>query len=628
MGESMSRYCIINLPYLIVCAITLCLCLTGCGGRATDPLKYIDADNKVERNEFEDRFWPERSKRDEAKESKQVDDFLDEMQQEPGSEAPDLTNILASPLEPPIHNDRLISIAVTEDVPLKDVFMEIGRLADISIEVDPKIEGGILLRAKEQPLMDIIERIAEMTSLRYSNHNGVLRIERDTPYLVNYTVDYLNMIRANTNSIQTSMQLGGGGGGSGSSNSSSNSSSGGGSNGSSSSVTTGSSSSVTSSSSVDLWQEVQTNINSILSQNSNKKGDKAAAGKGADGDTKTGADGTQQAYMSINKVAGIISVFANAHQQKSVSKYLGYVKATSSAQVLIEAKIVEVSLTKEYHSGIAWTQFFKRANELGTALNFKGENPLANNGFVINVLGKQVGRKNATAPTEYIKALESFGTVTTLSSPRLHAMNNQQSLLSFVQNYVYFTLNLTTTPATSSTSTGGAITQQTQQVTSTINTVPLGVVLNIQPSINIETQEITMNIRPTLTRRTSTVQDPATLYLLSISTDAVKDLINTNQIGIPVVQVRELDSVVRIKNGDTMVIGGMIDQRSQNDDKGVPFLGKLPFAGNLFKTVDKISNVVETVVFLKATIIEGTPFDQNDKELYEKFISDPRPIDL
>jgi general secretion pathway protein D len=131
-----------------------------------------------------------------------------------------------------------------------------------------------------------------------------------------------------------------------------------------------------------------------------------------------------------------------------------------------------------------------------------------------------------------------------------------------------------------------------------------------------------MNIRPTLSRITETVADPGvTIIARNLN---IPEVVSE----IPVVEVRELDTVLKIANGQTMVIGGLMDERVTNKDIGIPGLSKIPVIGNAFKSVSKVTTTVETVIFIKATIVNNSTGNvgKQDKLLLEKFTQDPRPI--
>ena len=93
---------------------------------------------------------------------------------------PEAADILTAPKQPEIGPDKLVSISVTEDVPLKDVLIELGRLADVDMEIDPGITGGIIMKATNRPFSEVIKHVVELGNLRYENKNGLLKIERDT----------------------------------------------------------------------------------------------------------------------------------------------------------------------------------------------------------------------------------------------------------------------------------------------------------------------------------------------------------------------------------------------------------------------------------------------------------------
>lgn len=194
-------------------------------------------------------------------------------------------------------------------------------------------------------------------------------------------------------------------------------------------------------------------------------------------------------------------------------------------------------------------------------------------------------------------------------------MNNQQAVLSFATNEVYFTLDV---EEESSEEQNGTV--QTLNIDSEIHTVPIGIILNLQPSINIDTNEITMNIRPTISRIVSRVEDPG-VAILAARNDA-----GEVSSSIPIVEVKEIDSILKIQSGQVMVIGGLMEERNSNDENGVPFVSNFPVVGKLFKGTKKQGEVIETVIFIKATVVPGYGVSDGDKKLYRTFMRDPRPL--
>ncbi len=448
---------------------------------------------------------------------------------------PSISKLIMSPPPPAIGGDKTISFSVTDQVPLKDVLIELGRVAKIDVDLDPAISGGVIINAKNRPLKEVIDRISSLGGLRYSYINGVLHFERDAPYMKNYFVDYL---------------------------------------------TDGT-----------VWADVESNLTAILSSSETSS---------SSGESSSGA-----ASFSSNKSAGIISLYATDKQHQAAESYLADVEKYASAQVLIEAKVVEVLLSDEFKSGIDWSW---------KSLNTSADLPEIN--FPNTFKLPQVNGADVAAPINFnltkrlfggtieaaISAIEKFGTTKTLSSPRIHAMNNQKADLNFGDKLIYFKVESTVTPSTTP---GG---QPTVATTSTKQEENVGIQLSITPSISLKTNEITMNISPKLSAKTSEVTDPV-------------NPLNK----VPVIQSRDINTIAKIQSGNIIVIGGLMKESGANADTGVPILSRIPILGWLFRYSSKESTITETVIFIKATIVNsGTPANKVDRNFQEKFDSNKR----
>lgn len=456
---------------------------------------------------------------------------------------PNISRLIAIPPLPKIGGDKTISFSVTEQVPLKDVLIELGRVAKIDVDIDPKISGGIILNAKNRPLKEVLDRIATLGQLQYSYENGVLHFERDSAYLKNYFVDYL----------------------------------------------------------IDgqLWTDVESNLTSILS-----------AGVPTS-DTQI-QDDSSSAYYSSNKSAGIISIFATSKQHKMVENYLGDVEKSASAQVLIEAKLVEVTLSDTYKTGIDWTVFGSQ-NGIST---YGAYTSASSSGSAISYIGSGLLGADLAAS---VSALETFGISRTISSPRLHAINNQKATLNFTSQNIYFKIDSSTSASTtvSSTTTTNRATASTKQEANT------GVSLEVTPSINLRTSEVTLNIVPKLSILGTTVTDPASPTGTDSdgATTVISDLVNT----VPQINTRELSTIAKIQSGNVLVIGGLMSESATNSDSGIPFLSRIPILGWFFKSASRDTEITETVIFIKATILRSNAVaGKYDKELQRKFDSTKR----
>ena len=489
----------------ILLSVFFVLFVFGCYQGVVDP---IDNQTGLTRKEFQNTLLKDKSKKSKS------DNDIDNSQ----VPLPKFSRVLAMPKSPKVGGDKLITFSITEQVSLKDVLMELGRVAKIDVDIDPAIDGTVIISAKDRPFMEVIERICEMGGIRYTYKDGILHFENDDPYAKHYIVDYLS---------------------------------------------TG-----------QLWGEVQTNITAIL-----------------------GADASSS--ISINKTAGIMTIYADSKQHKDIELYLKEVQKNASAQVLIEAKIIEVTLNDDYSTGIDWSWTAKNgADTLKSTGGFTDSNP------VTLVLGdaKRLfhGSLNAS-----ISALETFGTVRAVSSPRITAMNNQNAKLDFTTDVVYFKIERKQDDLTNPT--GGTNSRITS--TSTPVTISQGITLDIAPSINLKTNEITLNVKPELSRAGDFKDDPINLG---------------NK--VPQMIKRTLNTTAKIQNGEVLVIGGLMSDDSSNTEVGVPFLGRIPILGYLFKSSSRKSNTVETVIFIKATIIDnGNATSRSDRDFHDKFDLNPQP---
>lgn len=562
----------------------------------------------------------------------------------PEPPVPDLAEILAAPKPPKLGETKLVSIAVTDDVPLKDVLIELARLADVDIEVDASITGGMSFRAKDRPFNEVIDRIADLAGLRYTMKNNVLRVERDTPYVQIYSLDFLNIERSSQSQVNISTNVlsagaggaGGGGGG----------------------INTGSTSSVSSKAESDFWKQFEESVKQILAYTESKRissvdisaqptpaAAAGAAGGGAGepvdpdasrraaparaaapvapspsapvgGAVAPGAEGG--AFYIMNRQASTLTVSATDKQHALLREFIRKIQANASAQVLIEAKIVEVTLNDQFQSGINWNTF--GSDKISFSSVFGNANiSNATSTFNIGAPHQLAFTKNIDLSAA-VRLAQTFGTTRTLSSPRLHAINNQQSVLTFAENHVYFELNV---QQNNNATTVGTV--STVTVNSTLHTVPIGIILSLQPSINLDTQEVTLSVRPTLSRITDNVDDPAVAFLVAQSAAAGTPINITNQ--VPVIEVRELDSILKLKSGQVMVIGGLMQDSASATDRGLPGASTIPYLGHLFNATDKKSGMQELVIFIRATIVDSGGDSTNaDKNVYQKFFKDPRPL--
>ncbi|MGE0386633.1 MAG: pilus (MSHA type) biogenesis protein MshL [Gammaproteobacteria bacterium] len=485
------------------------------------------------------------------------------------------------PPEPVPDNDTFT--VVVNDVPVKELLFALARDAKLNVDVHPDIKGMVTLNAIDQTLPQILDRLGRQVDLRYEINKGTLVISPDAPYYRTYKIDYVNMSRDThkTVSVATQIQTGG-------STDVTTSRSGGGAGGGSGN--NNSTTTIESTSNNRFWETLYYNVMSILGQQ--------ATG------TQTAGRLPTSKFVIPNAEAGIMSVLATHRQHAQVQAYIDQAIASAQRQVLIEATIVEVNLSDRYRAGVDWSRVARDAGfsliqstTLGTELAASAQ------AFLFNYSDSQTsgGALNVT-----VEALKEFGDTRVLSSPKVMVLNNQTALLKVVNNEVYFTINVDTT------STQGVIDRTFE---STVHTVPVGFVMSVTPGIH-DDDTVILNVRPTISRIDRFVNDPNPALAQANVTSP-----------IPVVETRELESVLRVVSGQIAALGGLMQDDYRVNTAGVPVLSKLPGIGEVFKNRDNNFAKSELVIFMRPTVVR-TPSVEADQKSLRPFLHQAQGLDL
>ncbi len=461
---------------------------------------------------------------------------------------------------------RKVSITVSKSMNLRDVFMQLAKKADVNVFIPHDVEGGISFEAKNRPFIDILRDICSSCVLKYSIKDNSVKIENDTPSTKIYNLQFLNIERETQSSVSTSTDL--------FMNqsilkNSANATV-------EDSKDNGSTSTMSGVIKNDFWAELEKNLQNIV-----------------------GDEGT----MTVHKQGGLVTVQAPQFKHEEVQKYINLLKDATESQVLIEAKILEVHLNDTYKNGINWN--ILRAD--GTTFK-KGYSD-----HHAGMISFGVKKYNLNAIAGII---EKFGAVKTLSSPRITVLNNQSAILKVAHNEI---ICLPEIQRQYGSATSG---RDTDFMTTTLHTIPIGLIVTVQPSIDAKNNTILLNLRPTISRIREYKEVP--YFFQSSNRHSDTTLIPRSQ-KIPIVDMREMDSVLKLTSGQIAVMGGLMKEESYNDRSGLPGLSELdPIVGENEKSTD----VTELVIFLKATILRNRKHHSADKRLYEKFANDPRPINF
>lgn len=478
---------------------------------------------------------------------------------------------------------------VVNEVPVKELLFALARDAKVNVDIHPDIDGVVTINAVEQTLPQILKRISNQVDMRYVQEGNNLVISRDTPFLRTYKIDYVNLSRetssASTVSTQISSTTGGG-------DTSSGSSGGGGNT---------STTDVSSTSAHLFWERLVANISAILGQ---------------DAQQTSAGDIPISETVIPNPESGILTVKATASQHEQIQSFIDQVLVSAKRQVLVQTTIVEVTLNERYQAGIDWsalsTGVFNIASTTSGALPtfiagaVSSSFSISTNQDANNQIGTNP-QTNADNITATITLLDQFGDTKILSSPQMMVLNNQTALLKVVENLVYFDVDAEVVPATVA---GGTA---TTTVDTTALTVPVGIVMAVTPQIDND-GSITLNVRPTISRFVKNVTDPNPNATFTAGGTTV-----TNS--VPQIAVREMESVLRMTDGQIGVLGGLMTDETRDDNTGLPGIKDKGFLGNLFKRTQAEYTKTELVIFIKPTVINNADID-SDLEEYKKYISD------
>lgn len=519
---------------------------------------------------------------------------------------------------------------VVYDTPVKEVLFAIARDSKLNIDIHPAIKGNVTLNAFNQTLPAILERLAKQLDLSYQLSGGVLSIAPDQPVLRTYAVDYVNLSRDTSGFIGAAAEIAGTGKGAleGGSNLS----------GGSNSSRTG----ISSESKSHFWETLEKNIKDILAETdkenivkrgqsfsatsqkaankADKKTKKEFKQENSKADLSKDLDEAKNEYKTlyagtviINREAGIMNVRATVKQHEKVQEFVEQVLASVRRQVLIEATIVEVRLNDSYQAGIDWAKIagagggLSFGQQLGTQVTVNGVTGLpittANAFGVKPVAGFVAAYSNSNSRLGNLAAsinlLEQFGKTAVLSSPKLMVLNNQTAVLKVVDNLVYFTVKSDTVAGTNGS-------QAVTNFTSTAHTVPVGLVMTVTPQIN-RIGHVNINVRPTVSRVVGLANDP---------TPGLESQ-------IPIIQVREMESMLQIVSGNTAILGGLMQDEALKNTDQVPVLSRIPILGKLFTGHNDASRKTELVIFLRPTVIVNASLESEALSRYQRYLPLP-----
>ena len=455
------------------------------------------------------------------------------------------------------------------NAPAAQVFMQIGAGTEYNVLVSPEVTGTISITLKNTTLLEAMESLRELFGYDYRISGNRIFVQSNAVQTRLFKINYLTGRRSGASDIRvTSSAISQAGTGSSSSGNSGTASSAQGGN-----ERGDDSSHVRTTSDADFWREVLTSLNALVGNGS-------------------------QRNVVLNPSAGVIVVRAAPAELRQVAEYLSAVQLSVERQVMLEAKIVEVELNEDTQSGVNWAAFSNRPSQkitigsgapgavLGSSGTLSdGSNAInAGTNLAANALGRGFYGLAFQAANfaAMLNFLQTQGNVSVLSSPRIATLNNQKAVLKVGSDELYVT-------GISSTTTSGAAASTT---TPTLNLQPFfsGIALDVTPQVD-EAGNVILHIHPSVT----TVTEKNKFINLGS--------LGSYQLPLATSSINETDSIVRLRDGQIVAIGGLMSQERRDDRSGLPGLSEAPVVGSLFRQSSAVTRKREMLILLKPTVI-------------------------
>ena len=486
--------------------------------------------------------------------------------------APD--QVIDALLPPLVAGDNTAAVQERFDVAVNQVaarefFMGLVKGTDYNMVVHPQVEGAISLELNNVTVEEVMTVVRDVYGYAFKRRANLYQVLPAGMRSQVFQIDYLSLKRRGISETQVTT---GEVSTAGSSNTSrnSNTSSTNGANNSNSASRGSVGAQIRTETEADFWGELQKTLTVLI-----------GSGEGRS--------------VVATPQAGIVVVRAMPDEIAVVENYLRRAELIMRRQVVLEAKILEVQLSDGYQTGIDWGGIIDvNANNLSLGIN--GSSPDSD-----NALG---GIFSATYQSDdflgVIELLETQGSVQVLSSPRISTVNNQKAVIKVGQDEFFVTeISNTTT-----TSTGTTTNNPEVELTPFFS----GIALDVTPQIS-EDDEIILHIHPSI----SEVEDQTKTIVLGDQ---------SVQLPLALSTIRETDSIVFARSGQVVVLGGLMQNKSVDNNSGAPVLGNMPVVGHLFSQQRNSTVKNELVILLKPIIMgpDGLPDDTRvTSERFERF---------
>ncbi|MFH4860966.1 MULTISPECIES: pilus (MSHA type) biogenesis protein MshL [Vibrio] len=446
-------------------------------------------------------------------------------------------------------------------VDARSFFASLVKGTEYSVAIHPAVQGNITVNLSDVTLDEVLNVVQNMYGYDVVKSGKVIQIYPAGMRTVTIPVDYLQFKRSGrslTSIVTGSVTSAGTSNSGGSSDSSDSSDSDNGSNSGDSSTTSTGGTRIETITESDFWPMLQQAVANLI-----------GSGKGQS--------------VVVTPQAGVITVRAFPDDIREVREFLGVSQERMQRQVILEAKILEVTLNDGYQQGINWSNLSASIGNSGSVVVNRPASALPPLDAIGTLLG---GQTNVTISDGNFNAVLSFmstqGDLNVLSSPRITAANNQKSVIK-VGTDEYFVTELSSNAGNG----------ENSNAVPEVELTPFfsGISLDVTPQIDNK-GNVFLHVHPAVIEVSEEVKK------LNLGGE-----FQNIQLPLAKSSIRESDSVIRAKDGDVVVIGGLMKQQNRELVSKVPFLGDVPALGHLFRNVNNVTEKTELVILLKPTVV-------------------------
>jgi MSHA biogenesis protein MshL len=461
---------------------------------------------------------------------------------------------------------KLYSLRVRE-AQIQDVLLALAQESGENLVVDPEVTGTVTVNLNRVTLEQALEALLGQLGFSYRREGSIIRISKPMLETKIFQVNYISTNRKGEKTVVATHGSGAGG-----------------------EQISASETRISGKDEMDFWAEIQEGLTAIIFGKDRPTAVLRARQAGVVS-SLTSEDGKK---LVISKISGLIQVRDYPARLREVARYLEQMETSSQRQVLIQARFLEVTLRKEFETGVRWDNIQTELlnldlTQLSLSWNiFGGGTPTSATGALLVTGASESLAGTDLVLADLVKALETQGKVKALASPKVATLNNQTAIVKVARQDVYFTSEI---------SQGETTTLQSF----TPNTIDVGVILDVTPQVG-GGGYITMNIHPSITAEYDRVAAP----------DGTE---------FPLLRIREADTVVKVLDGQTIIIAGLLQEQDTSTRTGLPCLTNLPVLGYLFGYRQEAAEKTELVILITPTVLTG-------KRIEEVKAEDLRRLDL